>query len=816
VRVEISLVTARPPLLPVFFIAAAALAYEVLLMRLFSIVQWHHFAYMVISLALLGYGVSGTFLTLVGRWMTQRFEAAFVVNAVMFGLSAPGCFLLAQAIPFNAFEILWDNRQWAWLFIAYLLLFIPFFFAANCICLAFLRFPERISTIYSFDLLGAGVGSLIILVLLYLVSPITGLLAIATIALLAGSWALLRSPRRRPILALAPALLGVLMWATPEPWLDLRLSEYKTLSQTLRIPGTRVIEEKSSPLGLISVIESAQVPLRHAPGLSLSSQADIPPQLGMLIDGDGLNAINRYDGDPRTLSYLDDLTSALPYHVAPPGHVLVLGLGGGEGVLQALAHGAGQVDAVELNAQAADLVTREFATYSGWQHVRKGVRLHIAEARSYVQRSTQQYDLITLSLLDAAGAASGGVYGLNESYLYTVEAMRAYLERLKPNGFLAITRWVHLPPRDASKLFATAVDALRQADSRKDPGQRLMMIRGWKTSTLLVKQGDVTELEIAELKRFCRTRSFDLVYYPDMPPSEANHYNVLDEPYFYDMAQALLSDSADNFLDRYKFQVRPATDDQPYFYNFFKWSTLPEILKLKGRGGLSLLELGYPVLVATLAQAVLASLVLVLLPLAVSRKRLTAPGKGYVLRVAGYFTALGLAYIFIEIAFIQKLVLFLGHPLYAVAVALAGFLVFSGFGSRYAGKRVDTILWKSVVVCVLLLGGILALYLWLLPALFAQLVGLPIISRVIIALTLVGPVAFLMGMPFPLGLSALAQKAPALTPWAWGINGCASLISAIVATMLAIHFGFSFVMVTAIALYLASATMRLQSVASPR
>jgi spermidine synthase len=592
-------------------------------------------------------------------------------------------------------------------------------------------------------------------------------------------------------------------------------SEYKELSQTLAIKGTRVVAERSSPMGLITVVESPMIPFRHAPGMSLNAVMEPPTQLGVFVDGDGPGALTHYDGQREPLAYLDELTSALPYHLLDRPRVLVLGSGAGADVLQALYHRARAIDAVELNPQVVELVQRRFADYSGRPYSAPGVRVHIGEARGFVAGHSDRFDLIQVALVDAFGASSAGLYALSESYLYTVEALQEYLDHLEPGGMLAITRWVNLPPRDALKLFATAVEALEHRGA-KEPAQQLALVRGWKTATLLVKDGAFARAEITALRAFCRTRSFDVAYYPGIEAGETNRYNVLERPDFYDGALALLGPEREAFLARYKFNIAPANDDRPYFFQFFKWSTLPELIALKERGGLPLLEWGYPVLIAALAQAVLASLVLILLPMRIFGRRAGDGDRSAWTRSRStvYFVAIGVAFMFIEIAFIQKFILFLAHPLYAVAVVLCAFLVFAGLGSRYSrrlsgairGSRIGPAGWVVVAI-----GLIASSYLVVLPGTFRPLMSLSDAARILVSIALIAPLAFAMGMPFPLGLASVAASSRQLVPWAWGINACASVVAAILATILAIHLGFSIVVLLAVVLYALAATVYRQA-----
>ncbi|HEX9179340.1 MAG TPA: SAM-dependent methyltransferase, partial [Burkholderiales bacterium] len=586
----------------------------------------------------------------------------------------------------------------------------------------------------------------------------------------------------------------------------LRPLEFKELPQMLQVQGVRVLEERWSPLGWITVLESPLVPFRHAPGLSLQAPGALPAQLALLTDGEGMSPIVGHDGRSSP-PYLGYLTSALPYALLERPRVLVLGAGGGAEVLQALAQGADTVDAVELNPQVVELVRERFAGFSGG--IYRQARVHVAEARAFVERSPERFDLIQLALLDSFGASAAGVHSLAEGYLYTVEGMGAYLRRLAPGGMLSVTRWVTLPPRDALKLFATAAEALRAARA-PDPGAQLVMIRSWKTATLLVKNGAFRLAEIAAVKAFCDSRGFDLAWYPGMREEEANRYNLLERPWFYEGAAGLLSAQRELFTERYKYDLRPATDDRPFFFNFFRWAALPELLALRGQGGLPLLDWGYPVLVATLALAVAASALFILMPLWAAQRRhageLARPGER--LRVAAYFAGIGFAFMFVEMALIQKFVLLLGHPIHAAAAIIAAFLVFAGVGSRVSAGFARLLAARlpgprPVAVAAGCIAAIVLLYALVLPALFVPLSSLPQGARLAAAAALVAPLAFWMGMPLPLAIGRLGG--PQLVAWAWGLNGFASVVGAVLATLLAIHLGFNRVLLLAAALYLAAA-----------
>ena len=787
----------RPPFIAISLLAACVLAYEVLLTRLFSIVLWHHFAYMIISAAMLGYGASGTALTLLKERIAPCSGAVYVMAAAALAALMPAAFLLAQQVPFNPLELLWDETQPLKLLAIYLLMMLPFFCGGLGIGLVFSCFGGQAGRIYACDILGAGAGSLGVIAALFFMLPQKALAVLAALALLAAAIAVAEVKLRPKWLMELFVGLAVLT-AVLLPDIPVHSSPYKDLNQALNVAGARVAEERSSPLGQVAVVENNRVPLRHAPGMSLNATSEPPPQLAVFVDGDGPSALTRFDGDLAPLAYLDQLTSALPYHLLAAGgtgapRVLVLGAGAGSDVLQALYRGSAAVDAVELDRNIIGLVQQRFRDYAGNLYSRPDVRVHAAEARGFVNASRERYDLIQVALLDSFGTASAGLYGLSENYLYTVEALQAYLSRLAPGGMLAVTRWLTLPPRDSLKLFATAVAALERSGVA-NPAARLAMIRGWKTVTLLVKDGDFTPKEIAALGEFCRARSFDPAWYPGMRAMDANRYNILSRPYFFEGATALLGPQRQDFIDRYKFYIEPATDDRPHFFRFFKWSAAPELLALRERGGMPLLDWSYPLLVATLAQAFAASVLLILVPLALSRCRRSLPTAPAAL----YFLAIGFAFMFMEIAFIQKFVLFLSHPLYAVAVVLCAFLMFAAAGSWLAGR------WQAanrVTLAVIAMGALALLYLIFLPGLFQALIHLPDAAKIAISVALIAPLATCMGVPFPTGMMQLAKTGEGAIPWAWAINGFASVVGAVLAALLAIHLGFATVILLAVLLY---------------
>ena len=806
--------------LAVALLSAGVLGYEILLARLLAIVHWHHFAYMIIAVALLGFGAAGSLVAVFQRPLLTRFRWVFGGAALGFGAGAPLAFVLAQTLPFNALEIAWDRAQPAWLFALYLVLSLPFLSAALALALAFRAHAVRAGALYRMDLLGAGLGALGMVFLLDALPLADALRVVGVLGAASGGIVLLWG--RAPKLARSGALLALaaglaLPVALPDHWLRPHPSPYKGLSLALTAPDARIVAERHGPLGWLAAVESPTVPFRHAPGLSLLAAAGPPEQIGLFTDGGAPNAITPADAD---LRYLEAETAALPYHMlGPPPRVLVLGTGGGAEVLRALHHGASAVDAVELNPDVLAIVREvlEGAPGAAWEG--ESVRSHVADARSFAARSSEEWDLIQIALVDSFSAAAAGVHALDESLLYTVEAFETFLDHLAPDGVLAVTRWLKLPPRDSLKLLWTARQAL-EARGVSDPASRLAMIRGWKTTTLVVGARPFGAGAIAGLRAFANDYAFDLVWHQGMAEDEANRYNRLAAPEFHRAAAAILGPEPEDFAERYKFALRPATDDRPFFFHSLKWATLPELLALRAQGGLPLVEWGFVILVATLVQGAIAAALLILLPLlALRRPRAADVPTSARWRVVLFFASLGLAFLFIEIAFMQRFAVFLGHPLYAIAVVLAGLLVFAGLGAgatdwfaRLARR------WQPITLAaagIVIVGGA---YLGLLPWVFEAAQGWPTTARIAVALALLGPIGFLLGMPFPLGLKALGDRAPALVPWAWGINACASVVSASLATFIALHIGFTPVLGCALVLYIlaAAVTPRAQGLAPRR
>ncbi|MGQ9631218.1 MAG: SAM-dependent methyltransferase [bacterium] len=780
----------------IFLVSMATLVLEVSLARVFAIMQWSHFAFVVISIALLGFGASGTALTVLPGILRRSSPHLLGVSAAFLSLAIPSVFWAMNRIPFDHFRILLDRRQILYLGVSYLTLSIPFFISGLITALALSNYSDRVGGIYAANLAGSGLGCLVgILVAFRLTGP--GVILFSAFLGMVGALCFsLASPKASLALALSASSLA-LLWLSVRPpsAFDIRPIPYKDLPMLLRFPNTRILATRWNAMSRVDVVESPHI--HHAPGLSLRYQEMIPPQLGVTVDADSLTAITQFDGDLSKIRFVDYMTSAAAYSLFRSPNVVIVGGGGGMDVLAALYNRASKVTVVELNPIIVGIVGEDYRDFAGNIYGDERVRVAIDDGRSFLRRSRESYDIIQMSLLDSQAAAVSGAYSLNESYLYTVEAFIEYYARLSPRGVLSITRWTSLPPKDLVKLFALAFEALERLGV-ESPERHIAVVRSWGTFTFLMGRDAFSDEDIESIRAFCKERSFDTVYYFGVRPEDTNLYNRFPQPFDFEGLQGLLeSPDRRRFYADYIVDVEPPTDDKPFFYRYFKWRNISNLYKTFGRRAEPFIFWGDIVLGAVFLQALLGSFLLILTPLfAVRRPRLRRHIA--VWGVLPYFLALGVGYMFIEIALIQKFTLFLGHPMFTLAVILFSLLVFSGLGSLVSNRAGDGFLpWVIVSLCLLAV-----LYALFANRLFSPFLGLGIVGRITVAVFLLSPLSVAMGMPFPMGLRLLRRSAPDLIPFAWGANGCASVVSSIVSVFIAIYWGFRAVFFLACVAYM--------------
>ncbi len=784
------------------------MAYELLLSRLLAITSWHHFGFMIVSIAVFGGMLGAIFVALFRGGLGRRFARSYLTLLTLFGASALSCFLFAQLIPFSIEEVLWDINQPLYLMAACAILAVPFFFASAAITLCLGEFRDECGRVYGFAMIGAGAGALALIGLLYVFMPDTTLRLVSVLGLLcaAAAWVELRAEPRSGAAVFALLASGLLL--LPAEWTALTIAPQKSLARALLVGGANLAAERSSPLGLLSVVENTLVPWQYAPGLSLNAKHEPPEQIGVYVDADALTIITRPAPQAAEMDYLDDLTSALPYHLRAVQRALIVNAGGGADVLQARMHNVPLIDATETNPQLTRLVRDDYGTFSGGLYDASDVTVHNVDARAYLAGTDARYDLIQISQSDPIATTTAGRFALSENYLYTVESMREFLAHLEPGGMLAFTRWINLPPRDVLKLYAT-VNAALERNGILDGATQMILIRSWQTATLVVRNSPFLPEDIAKIQTFCKQRGFDVGYYAGMQEDETNRYNVTDRAYFYLGASAISGDRREAYLSRYKFNLRPATDDQPYFYDFFRWQTLSDMLSLRDKGGVVVLEWSYLVAFSTLAVLGLLVMLCAVIPLLLSSQLLRmTPHNVRIGRIFVHCLALGMATTALTMVAMQKFTLSLHHPLVATAIVLGGLLIFGGAGSLFAQRFADTrqhraALWWAVLglasMAVLVVGAV--------EPLFITLADLPISIRLLAALALVAPLGFCMGMPAALTFDHVGADATVLLPWAYGLHLGAAVLGAPVVLLIAMHLGQIAAALAALALLALAALM---------
>lgn len=772
-------------------LSSALVAFQLVLMQVFSIVQWYHFAYMVIAVALLGFGASGTILAVGRSWFLDRASLLLPLLMILCGLLVTVALPVVQLAPvrFDSYLLFVEGKHVGRLVLTYLVLFLPFLFGALAVGLLFLRYPEAVGKCYAANLLGSGAGGVAGLWMLWLVPPQQAAALVGLLAVVAGI--LLLSHNGSALWGVAAiGVVTALIFSFFPP--TLRPSEYKALSRTLTLPIAAIIAERTSPFGLVHVVSSPL--LRYAPGLSLAYKGVVPSYDVVFNNGDWFGPIARWRKSDTTA--IEDFTTlSLPYVVGDRHRVLVLQARTGWFAAHALRRGATHVAIVEPHREALHLLMHECAARSDSLLVHPAVRVHAIDPRTYLRTDTSRFDLILLPLLDAFGG-TGGVYALQEQYLLTREAFNEMWHRLTPRGVISVTSYMDQPIRYPLRALTT-IAALLDDAGIVNPKAHIAAIRSWGTVTFVVKKTPLTREEVERVQTFCELMAFDPLLLPSGTPLERNKHNVLYDHSFFWLVDGILSTRRNAIIDQYEFRIAPTTDERPYFSQFLRWTHVPHLREIFGGPSLPFLELGSFLIALTLVKIAALALLLVVLPL--MRTRTTGVSKA---RMFSYFAALGCGYMFMEMVAIQRFVLYLGDPLYAAATVISAMLVFSGIGSAVSTR----IAARSVVLRRVTIGmaALVLVSTVVIHLLVQHTLTFSSPLKFLLACGMIGPFAFVMGMPFPLGMRWFATLHPDASAWGWGINGCASVIAAPLATLLALEAGFSWVIAAAAAMYAAA------------
>ncbi len=846
-------------LLALFLVSAGLLLQQIALTKIFSIVLWYHFGFLVISIAMLGFAISGVVLA---RWpdLVLGGGALFARLSGWAALASAATLWLVVHTRVDAFSLIADRNEGALVFII-LALILPFFFMGAAVSATLTLHRERAAKVYSANLLGSGAGCGLAIALFdgfNLSAPDVVLVSALLVALgglcfaLDGGRASLHVPAAA---ALAIALVlgtpgreGVLHLAAPsskplshvEKWDrenrpqlailnngdELVYTSYEfgpeglfaktPFGDTVRVDPEQIPrgpdgKAVSRPTSLVEFTEWTSLsrvdaftwPRSLPPwglwGLSSRFQGDMPRQKGITIDSWAMTNVpewRRYDeaGDGRPHEVLEYLPAGLVHRIRPGAEILCIGAGGGMDLMTAERFGAKRIVGVEINPGVVRAVKTAFLDFQGRLYDPEAsphVEIHVAEGRHFLERDLRTYDIVQLSGVDTASTTQAGAFTLSENFLYTIEAFETYLERTNPGGLVTLTRWV-LPdqktghPRETLRLFTLAYTALQNAGI-EDPARHLYLVESRGFSVILFGKDPFTDAELATLDTTSEALAFRPLYHP-LRPSPWNH-PVTREPIQNQWeAFAAAPDKAKFYAD-YPYDVSPPRDDRPFFFEVSRFRHLFERESFfNPLGGIT----AHGILMVLLVLLAGVAWFFVIAPL--RRLARDLPGSR-TLPVLGYFAALGSGFILVEVVLAQRFILYLGNPLYSLAVVLFGILIFSGVGSALSGRVKEPRRALGVVVLFAVL------FPWVSGVIFDATLMWSTPMRIVVSLMLLAPLGLAMGMPFPLGLARIARGDSRLTAWAWGVNGYTSVIGSVLTIVLSIAFGFSAVIWIAATIY---------------
>jgi hypothetical protein len=784
-----------PERLAIFLASLVIILVELALMRELALRFWEHLAWLAISIGLLGFGAGGTVLVLVHRFFEVRRETLQCIALIGLGLSLPASVWLADSVEVNLIQMVWQPSMVLGVGRLEMILAVPFLFGGMFIGLALEDIPERTGGHYAASFLGSGAGGLVTPPLLYIASP-------RLLIVLGGGIAMFLAPlfiRRRALAAgwLVSTLLLIVMapLVPPQP----KISAEKDIVQLSAQPDHRTIASRLSPQGRLDVMQAAGYHL--GPGLALNYLENIPPQKFILVDGGivgSLYEIASFDD----FEFMDYTTLALPYAMGRIKEVLIGDETGSDQAGLALFHGVERISVLTRNSRFIDLLENE-SSLSGDKVYNSGrVSLGVGTLREHLLKSNAHFPLI---VLPTVGDDPGGLASTEPDSRITIDTMRLGFSRLDRGGLLAVSSGIQLPPRESLRLLNMMIEVL--LESGRTPAHHLAMIRNWATVTVVASESPLTAAALTRIRDFCRKRGYDLIWLPDLEQEETNRFHRLEQDDYVLSAMSLLGAGRNRFVEDSFYNLSIPDDNKPFFGHFSRRLPFFSQTGYPGRSGLAYVEIGPLLLAAALGQAIVLAGIFIVLPLLPA---IRMPGKRFEqLNVVGFFSTLGFGFMLFEMGLLQRLTVYLAHPVWASATVLSGFLLFGGVGSS-----LSTLYRKRLAVTHLaVITGVVAagcMLVWFTELLLNLTGGLELPFRIAVTYLLLAPPAVLMGMVFPLGLRRLGQAQPRWIPWAWSANGFSSVLATLCAPVLAMQWGFNLVVWSAIGCYCLAALFSLK------
>ena len=766
-------------LIGIFLLSFSVLAFEITITRILSVILYYHLAFMVISLAMLGLGAGGVYIYFSTK-IKERADFFIALSTLLSSISIIVSLVLILSFPFKPFVSIKTFFDFWFL---YLLFALPFFFAGLSFSLIFFKLSKQISKVYFFDLVGGGIGALLVVPLLYVLDAPTIVIFIAFSTALSSFLFSLSCQKSFKIIS---AVLTIFL---------LCLVFFNLYYQVIKVSyvkgekETNLIYQKWSPVGRV-VVSPMKENTIHAWGLSQNYKPEkYPEQLQIMIDGAAGTDLEKItDNLEKDLEHLKYDITSLAYYIAPASRSLIIGFGGGRDILTSLLFGFKEIEGVEINPVMKEIICQRLKDYSGGICEMKNVKLVTGEGRSYIAQSPVKYSLIHLSLIDSWAATVAGAYALSENSLYTKEAFLEYFKHLEENGILSISRFVFEPPQQTIRALSLCRAALEE-NGVQNFGKNIMIFKtpvfynkDLFVSNLMCKKSAFTNEEIKKAENIAKDMDFDIIYTP------------LDQKDNY-FTKFILAVGVEQFYKNYPFRIEPPTDNEGFFFHMLKLKDFWRVFNFKNiEGGQLHNYYSVFILITILIISSILSLLFILLPLLFRKAKFLVPKKE-ALRYVLYFAFLGLGFMLIEISLIQRFSIFLGHPIYSIIIALFSILLFSGIGSLLIGKLNIEI---SKVISVLILMGIVFL---IISFSFFKIQG-SLISKSFLSILFLAPLGLVMGMPFPSGINLLDKKDRRLIPWAFGINCITSTIGSILTLILYINSGFRITFLAALVFYL--------------
>jgi hypothetical protein len=748
----------------------ATLILELALTRIFSVVFYYHFAFLAISVALFGLGAGGVFSYVVAARPGNVYQKL-------------GSLALSAGV--SVLLVLWfilsreNNDVWT-LSGVYFAAAVPFFLAGTIVSIAIDQAIERVHRAYFFDLAGAAVGCLLLILFLDVAGgPGAVIAAAAVYAIAAALWYnQARQDGLRIVAVLAALLMVTLLVVNGKTrWFDVHWAK-----------GERIPEEHFSAWNSFSRV-----------GVILNHNPDGSPYWLIRIDADAATGIATYDwahglaeGDRASLLRQGP---GFPYALRRGAKTLIIGAGGGYDVSRALASGSKDVTAVEINPLIANKIMQDVMVKENYGiYLRPEVRLFVEDGRSFVRSSTEKFQVLQATLVDTWASTAAGAFALSENNLYTSDAFYDYLSHLTDDGMLAFTRWGFEPPRESLRLVSLAMEALKRL-GESDPARHVIAVRddatkinGWGAQdTVLISRKPFSADDLDNARRLVAESRMEVVYLPGARAGNA-------------FGQLLSSAHPEEFWANYQYDVSPVGDDRPFFFYTVQPRDLWNFVRNANTESADYkINRAVPLLFGLMGLSIVVTGLVLVLPRLVLGTRL--PRQKNVMAFLWYFLCLGAGYILVQVALIQKFVLLLGHPTYALTVIVFSMLVASGIGSYLSGRVMggDDVRLVRLLLGVAALVGTLA---FVSTPLVTAAAGWSLAAKVAVTMLAVTPAAFLMGMPFPSGLRRLEQRHAPSVRWAWSLNAAASVLGSAGAIFLAIYIGLRATLLVGAALYL--------------